>query len=425
MSYSTLETHLTEVRSLIEDEETRYLNERTEHALPILTEIAKFITSKHLMLYGGTALNEMLPRNLKIYKPNSLPDFDCFSYKALEHAKELANYLKDRGYDFIEVRRGIHEGTYKVICEAQVFADITQIGKQLFEYLMRKTIVNPVKNQSNTMFILSPPIFLMWSFYKELSRPRGSGFRWEKLFSRYVTFSKLFSVSALNKHKQLYVASPPSKQLISDYKDTVYLDVREQMLDLIKTRKFALVGNFAIAMYLKMKRFTLLSHERFYAMDIMTEDIEATVDDLVSAVYIPEGYELKVVRKNTWKYVKHILDDRMHIQLINGNKKWNIVNLFQVEGNCYSIKTSKGFHLGSPDTVLQYLYAYLIAYEMCERANTELAMEYKRLIMTMETYISNLKRPKERLSISCVGMEVSRVDFQKLNWNNKQVVYRP
>ena len=58
----------------------------------IISIVEEFITKKKCICYGGTAINNILPISKQFYnKSIELPDYDFYSTKALDHAKELAD----------------------------------------------------------------------------------------------------------------------------------------------------------------------------------------------------------------------------------------------------------------------------------------------------------------------------------------------
>ena len=82
----------------------------------IIKIVEKFIKQKELICYGGTAINNILPQEDQFYdKSIEIPDYDFFSTKALDHAKELADIYVANGYSDVEAKAGIHKGTYRYL----------------------------------------------------------------------------------------------------------------------------------------------------------------------------------------------------------------------------------------------------------------------------------------------------------------------
>ena len=96
-----------------------------------------FLKKKKLLCYGGTAINNILPKYAQFYnKEYEVPDYDFYSHDALIHAKELADLYHAAGYEHVEAKSGVHEGTFKVFVNFIPMADITSLHKELFDSLV-------------------------------------------------------------------------------------------------------------------------------------------------------------------------------------------------------------------------------------------------------------------------------------------------
>ena len=77
--------------------------------------VENFIKNKRVLCYGGTAINNMLPKSEQFYdKIIELPDYDFFSKTPVKHVKELADIYFKLGYEEVEAKAGIHTGTFKL-----------------------------------------------------------------------------------------------------------------------------------------------------------------------------------------------------------------------------------------------------------------------------------------------------------------------
>ena len=107
----------------------------------IIQILEDFLVRKKLICYGGTAINNILPKEAQFYDRNlEVPDYDFFSDHAMEDARELADIYYIAGYDEVEAKAGVHMGTYKVYVNFLPIADITQLHPILYERLMPETI---------------------------------------------------------------------------------------------------------------------------------------------------------------------------------------------------------------------------------------------------------------------------------------------
>ena len=140
--------------------------------------VEDFLIKKKLICYGGTAINNILPKEAQFYDKNyEIPDYDFFSHNALDDTKELADIFYKAGYLDVEAKSGVHGGTYKVFVNFIPMADITYIHKDLFQTLQKQAI-------KVAGIYYTPPDFLRMGMYLELSRPAGDISRWEKVLKR-------------------------------------------------------------------------------------------------------------------------------------------------------------------------------------------------------------------------------------------------
>lgn len=198
-------------------------NASNETTKTVMSIVEQFIASKRVMCYGGTAINNLLPDEDKFYNPlTDIPDYDMFSETPQLHAMELADKLAAKGIKTIEVKPGMHPGTFKVFANFSGVADITELKNPLFSRLWDQSIV-----KKDIHYV--PPNFLRMSIYMELSRPRGDVSRWPKVYSRLLL---------LNKHYP--IVCPKHYEDMTDM--LVPADVRESIEKLILQEKCVLLG---------------------------------------------------------------------------------------------------------------------------------------------------------------------------------------
>ena len=163
-----------------------------EDVRKILRILEDFIIEKKVLLYGGTAINNILPKYAQFYdRTTEIPDYDFYSPDALIHAKELADIYYKKGYIEVEAKSGIHFGTFKVYVNFIPVADITQMHQQLYKTLMKDSIIISKMHYA-------PPDYLRMSMYLELSRPAGDLTRWEKVLKRLNLLNKYYPLKVKN-----------------------------------------------------------------------------------------------------------------------------------------------------------------------------------------------------------------------------------
>lgn len=152
----------------------------------IISIVENFLVRKKLICYGGTAINNILPRHAQFYDHSvDIPDYDFYSTRPVEDAKELADTFLKAGYHEVEAKAGVHYGTYNVFVNFIKFADITFLHPQLFRNLFEESIVVARIHYAS-------PNWLRMAMYLELCRPRGDLSRWEKVLTRITLLNKYF-----------------------------------------------------------------------------------------------------------------------------------------------------------------------------------------------------------------------------------------
>ncbi len=137
--------------------------------------IEEYIKQHNRKIYGGTALNMLLPKQHKIYKRNTLPDYDFFSPDPWVDAVQLADLLYKAGYKYTETKAGIHKGTFKVFANFWPVADITYLPLDLYDQ------VPTLKKNGYTVV---SPAYLQMTLYNIISKPIEAPVRWPQVAFR-------------------------------------------------------------------------------------------------------------------------------------------------------------------------------------------------------------------------------------------------
>lgn len=185
--YSTMEDIERVVEKLEhENDKTAATNPSVQKSLAIVKE---FIQTHPVICYGGTAINNLLPEKDRFYDPmTTIPDYDFYSKTPQEHAMILANKLAASGISVVEVRPGMHLGTFKVFADFEGMADITHLDEEIFDRLWNENVVLQ-------RIHYAPPNFLRLSMYLELSRPMGEVSRWTKVYGRLLLLNKEYPLT--------------------------------------------------------------------------------------------------------------------------------------------------------------------------------------------------------------------------------------
>lgn len=172
---------------IIMEEVAKKASDKYDSSLPknadkMLRIVEKFIKDIKGIVYGGTAINNILPKKEQFYSQNEFPDWDFFSDDAYNSAIKLSDIFIKSGFENVEAKSGVHYGTYKVYVNFISVADITQL-----DYFYDKLLPYCIKKKN---ILYAPPDWLRMSLYLELSRPKGDISRWEKLLPRLRLLNK-------------------------------------------------------------------------------------------------------------------------------------------------------------------------------------------------------------------------------------------
>ena len=335
--------------------------------------VEDFLIKKKLICYGGTAINNILPKEAQFYDKNyEIPDYDFFSHNALDDTKELADIFYKAGYLDVEAKSGVHGGTYKVFVNFIPMADITYIHKDLFQTLQKQAI-------KVAGIYYTPPDFLRMGMYLELSRPAGDISRWEKVLKR---------LNLLNEYHPMKVEYDcPSIDFQRKMDDNVeqneeiYYIIRDTFIDL----GLVFFGGYASTLYSKnmpkhAKRFIqkipdfdVLSEDPQRSATIVKERLEEAGLKKISITHhkcfgeiIPEHYE-----------IKYGLDILAFIYKPMACHNYNTITVDKREINVATIDTIMNFYLA-------FLYSNAPYY-------------YKDRILCMAQYLFEVQQ-KSRLS---------------------------
>lgn len=182
------------LRHAVEESEEAFKNKMVNgKEITNMVEIVEtFLMRKKLVCYGGTAINNILPKHAQFYnRDTEIPDYDFYSPEPLKHAKELADVFYAQGYEDVEAKSGVHYGTYKVFVNFIPMADITYLPNPLFENILAESItIAGIK--------YAPPNFLRMNMFLELSRPAGDISRWDKVLKRLTLLNEYYPFKAKN-----------------------------------------------------------------------------------------------------------------------------------------------------------------------------------------------------------------------------------
>jgi hypothetical protein len=362
----------------------------------IIKTLEKFLIRKKLVCYGGTAINNILPKFAHFYNHEvEVPDYDFYSPNALNDAKELADIYYKEGYLEVEAKAGVHFGTYKVYVNFIPIADITYLEPRLFKEISKESL-------SVAGIHYAPPNFLRMNMYLELSRPAGDVSRWEKVLKR---------LTLLNKYHPLQTAVECEtvdfqRELESHMEDSekIYYTVRDSFVD----QGVVFFGGYATSLYSEhMDEKHRRLAEKIPDFDVLSEDPNMCAM-VVKESLVRAGFKrVKIIK---YKEIGEIIPKHIRID-VNGE----IVAFIYKPIACHSYnKIQNGMNeinIATIDTILTFYLAFTYANLPYYDKNRLLCMA-KFLFEVEEKNRLEQKGILKRFTLDCYGKQKNMEDIR-------------
>jgi hypothetical protein len=371
----------------------------------IIGIVENFIRKKQLICYGGTAINNILPKQDQFYnKDVEIPDYDFYSSNALINAKELVDIYIKEGFVEVEAKSGQHYGTYKVFVNFIPVADITNIPKELFNAIKRDAI-------RVAGILYAPPNLLRMSMYLELSRPEGDVSRWEKVLKRltllnrnypltahqcsHIDFQRKLANTAITTTETGTGTKSESKTNNENKSEIIYETVKSTLMD----QGVVFFGGYAVSLYSQyMPRHLRKQLEKIPDFDILSEE------PLTTAQIVKE--RLSDIGIKNVKIVNHPAVGEIiapHYEIRIGT---DVVSFIYEPIAChsYNIIKQQGYEIkvATIDTMLSFYLAFLYANRPYYDKDRILCMS-KYLFEVQEKNRLQQKGLLKRFSINCMG----------------------
>ena len=427
------EIQLSILRSSVEKAENNIGYKKINDVLvqKIIKIIEEFLKKKKLIIYGGTALNDILPEKKKFYnKKTTFPDYDFFSPDALQDAIELADLYYNNGFKEVEAKSAVHFGTYKVFVNFMSVADITNMNKKLYNNIKKKSIV------INNLYY-APSNFLRMAIYNELSRPEGDTSRWEKIFKRLLLLDEYYPISKenincnfilFNKNKEKFKEKYIKNINDNDIEDNDEDDIYDIILKLLYKEDIVFLGGFSDMFYLKflkrikINRDKIIKDNNNYIIDILSKNPENLIKKIKEIKQIKEIKEIKnnkseinikVIKKNTqddilpihyYVTISNQLNN-VNINIYNANDKCNSYNTIKIENNTIKI--------ASIETKIYYYLAFMYLNDKHYDIKRIFCLA-NYLFLVQEQNILNKRKLLKKFPVDCYGKDKLKEDIREI-----------
>lgn len=250
---ATIEHQLEKLENLAQLKQKELDRENYEKYIGLYKPAIEFLRKQDVLMYGGMALNEIFPKELKFYDDAILPDIDIFTTNAIALCLKLVEYFKKRGFPNASYKRALHVNTYKFYLSGLQLLDITDVSEDTFKRLKKGRILLktglkiPIVNRD----------YLRFSLHALLSQPKDSH-RWGKTFDRLRKFYELFPPKPK-------ICKSKTKMKLTSWMN----EMTEDLLYLVKETPYVVFGGFAMTKLidgLALKQFSLGT-----CMDIIVE----------------------------------------------------------------------------------------------------------------------------------------------------------
>jgi hypothetical protein len=381
------------LRHAVDDSETMQGQKiaNSEDVKKIISIVEDFLMKKKLVCYGGTAINAILPKFAQFYnKDVEVPDYDFFSNRALEHAKELADIYFEAGYTDVEAKSGVHPGTYKVFVNFIPVADITYLEKEIFDAIQKESI-------KRSGIFYAPPNYLRMGMYLELSRPQGDVSRWEKVLKRLNLLNKYYPLKSSIKCETIDFQR--SMETNEKESSKIYFIVRDALID----QGVVFFGGYASSLYSrympKAQKKLIMQIPDF---DVLSEEPERTAN-IVGEQLQEYGYKnIKIIKHDA---IGEIIPERYEVRI----GKDTLAFLYKPIA-CHSYNTitinDKEINVATIDTMLSFYLAFIYADKPFPYFN-------KDRILCMAEFLFNVEQENrleqrgllKRFSLECYGKQ--------------------
>ena len=355
----------------------------------MINVVEDFLRKKGLICYGGTAINNILPKQAQFYNRDlEVPDYDFYSPNAMDDAKALADVFHAKGFSEIEAKAGVHFGTYKVFVNFIPIADITLLHPSIFKSMRKEAI-------KIDGILYSPPNFLRMNMYLELSRPEGDVSRWEKIFKRLTLLNQYYPFAITTDCNKIDF----QRKMVNDEDKAsmLYYTVRDAFID----DGSVFFGGYAARLYSRyMTNDRKEIIKKIPDFDVLSEDPDRCANILIERL---KAKGFKTATKRHYEPIGEIIPER--IEILIGKETMAFIykpiachsyNVIHVDGREIRVATI--------DTMLSFYFAFYYSDEPYYSKDRILCMS-KFLFDVEHRNRLEQKGILKRFSVNCYGTQ--------------------
>ena len=376
-----------------------------------LSVVSDTIKNKKSVVYGGTALNAVLPERLQFYDPEyDLPDWDFFCSDPIKIALDIADKEYELTGEETSVTTAAHEGTYKVFTAGEAIADITYVPEDVLNILRETSIVIDKIHYAG-------PNYLRMAAYMELSRPLGQPDRWEKVIRRISLLNIAYPIES-PKHKGDFKGDTSS--VLNERKNLIAELVSKQNTTTVRENGegdiFAFVGPevFSVIRSITYKRGTtkIKPSQNPTGIMLMSPNIHKTAK-LVSSL-------CKDAVIDTLSETGEILGEQVIIYSGKKEPGRELCTIIETRDACQGVYTVKvrsekkieKIRIGSIESML-YIYSSLtLSKHSLSLDESQILRAIDSLIRLHITILKRQKKPLLPFTDECIGKQTTIKDMR-------------
>ena len=384
----------------------------------IIEIVENFLKNTKRLCYGGTAINNLLPKSDQFYdKDIELPDYDFFSPNPVKDAKNLADIYYKKGYNEVEAKAGMHAGTFKVYVNFIPVADITYLVPEIYSKLSKSA-------PSYDGIYYCNSTFLRMAMYLELSRPDGDISRWEKVLKRlsllnkhypmkgkncdFLDIQRLFQYNSVElKLKGGKKSKEEKEEILQTIEEKIFQNLRQTLIN----QGCVFFGSYANRMYLKhLPKLRNKKIPHVPDFDVLAEEPKKTAGIIKQRLTNELGLRKVEIIKHDG--VGEIIPEHYEITIA----KETIVFIYKpLECHSYNevFIDGKVIKIASLDTMLSLYLAFLFSDRKYYDENRILCMS-EFLFRVQQKNRLKQKGILKRFSSDCIGHQHTKEEIRAL-----------
>lgn len=358
-------------------------------------------TKEPLLLYGGLAIDRLMPTKYKIYEEYTLPDIDMFCVHPQKVATNLVKEFASAGHNAF-FNEALHEGTYKVFVGGLQVADITKISKRAFD-----TLSDGKRDTAEGLFTVCPE-YLRMSLHLILSKGDVAS-RWPKVVRRlhnyYKVFPPIMPRSQIDRHVHARTDHSDAINVVQElYKhlqssDFVLMGAAEmeEMIGLVDSRQKGKVPEAG-------QMHALFESHGIPKVQII---VDGDIQDVAAKVVENMGGKLQASALHQ--------DDFLPPHCFLSYKGTKLATIFQTHG-CQTFNTFRGFRVATIHTMIQYYSSMLLSHSRFfnEEEHKKGLKEIVESLAVLHLVTRNSKRKLlQSLVIDCFGNYAGMITLRR------------